>query len=120
LPSESRGDEDFSGLRAYQAGMALKHMAWKVLARGGEAAVRSYSSLAAQPEWLEWSALEGMDDESRLSQLCLWVLESDAAHRAYGLRIPGTQIEPAGGAAHRYACLRALAGYGGTGAESYA
>ncbi len=36
--SESRGEEDFSGLRAYEPGVPLKHMAWKVLARGGEAA----------------------------------------------------------------------------------
>jgi uncharacterized protein (DUF58 family) len=110
--SEARGDEDFSGLRAYEPGMPLKHMAWKVLARGGEAAVRSYSSLAAQPEWLEWSDLEGLDDEARLSQLCQWVLDSEAASRFYGLRIPGQQIEPSGGTAHRFACLRALAAYG--------
>ncbi len=110
--SDMRGDEEFSGLRAYEPGVPLKHMAWKVLARGGEAAVRSYSSLASQPEWLEWSALEGMDTESRLSQLCFWVLESEAAQRVYGLRIPGTELAPARGAAHRVACLRALAAYG--------
>jgi uncharacterized protein (DUF58 family) len=110
--SEVRGDEDFSGLRAYEPGVPLKHMAWKVLARGGEAAVRSYSSLAAQPEWLEWSLLVGLDAEARLSQLCLWVLESDAAHRPYGLRLPGKEIAPSGGAAHRFACLRALAAHG--------
>jgi len=84
-------------------------MAWKVLARGGEAAVRSYTALAALPEWLEWSALAGLDTESRLSQLCLWVLESEAAQRIYGLRLPGQEIAPALGAAHRFACLRALA-----------
>jgi uncharacterized protein (DUF58 family) len=110
--SESRGDEDFAGLRAYEPGVPLKHMAWKVLARGGEAAVRSYTSLAAQPEWLDWSSLEGQDTESRLSQLCLWVLESEAAQRVFGLRIPGKEIPPARGAAHRFACLRALAVYG--------
>lgn len=110
--SEARGDEDFSGLRAYEPGVPLKHMAWKVLARGGEPAVRSYSSLAAQPEWLDWAELDGMDSETRLSQLCLWVLESDAAQRTYGLRIPGKELPPSGGAAHRFACLRALAAYG--------
>jgi uncharacterized protein (DUF58 family) len=110
--SESRGDEDFAGLRAYEPGVPLKHMAWKVLARGGEAAVRSYTSLAAQPEWLEWSSLEGQDTETRLSQLCLWVLASDAAQRVFGLRIPGKEILPARGAAHRFACLRALAVHG--------
>jgi len=107
--SDTRGDEDFAGLRAYEPGVPLKHMAWKVLARGGEAAVRSYTAPAALPEWLEWSALEDLDTESRLSQLCLWVLESETAQRIYGLRIPGKEIAPALGAAHRFACLRALA-----------
>ncbi len=110
--SEARGDEDFAGLRAYEPGVPLKHMAWKVLARGGEAAVQSYTSLASQPDWLEWSSLEGQETETRLSQLCLWVLESDAAQRVYGLRIPGKEIPPGRGAAHRFACLRALALYG--------
>src|SRR5579871_2751752 len=87
-PAEKPGDEDFSGLRSYQPGVPLKHMAWKVLARGGEAAVRSYSSLGAEPEWLEWSLLEGLEAEARLSQLCLWVLESEARHRPYGLKLP--------------------------------
>lgn len=111
--SETRGDEDFAGLRAYEPGVPLKHMAWKVLARGGEPAVQSYTSLAALPEWLDWSALEGEDIEMRLSQLCLWVLESESAQRIYGLRIPGKEIPPARGAAHRFACLRALAMFGG-------
>jgi uncharacterized protein (DUF58 family) len=110
--SDARGDEDFSGLRAYEPGVPLKHMAWKVLARGGEPVVRSYSSLAAQPEWLDWSMLVGLDTEARLSQLCLWVLESDAAQRPYGLRLPGKELAPSGGAAHRFACLRALAAFG--------
>ena len=109
---ETRGDEDFSGLRAYEPGVPLKHMAWKVLARGGEAAVRSYSSLAAQPEWLDWFSLESLDQEARLSQLCLWVLHSDAASRPYGLRLPGKEIAPSGGTAHRFECLRALACFG--------
>jgi uncharacterized protein (DUF58 family) len=113
--AETRGDEDFSGLRAYQPGVPLKHMAWKTLARGGEAAVRTYTGLAAQPEWLEWTALAGLDTEARLSQLCLWVLESDSAQRPYGLRLPGTEIAPSGGAAHRFACLRTLAAYAGEG-----
>jgi uncharacterized protein (DUF58 family) len=109
--SEHRGDEDFAGLRAYEAGVPLKHMAWKVLARGGEAAVRSYSGLAANPEWLDWSSLDRLDTEARLSQLCRWVLDSEAAQRTYGLRIPGTEIMPSRGEWHRSACLRALAGH---------
>jgi uncharacterized protein (DUF58 family) len=111
-PSELRGDEEFAGLRAYEAGVPLKHMAWKVLARGGEPAVRSYTGLAAQPEWLEWSTLTGMHTEARLSQLCRWVIDCDATRTAYGLRLPGADVAPALGAPHRVACLRALARFG--------
>ncbi|HUE09604.1 MAG TPA: DUF58 domain-containing protein [Steroidobacteraceae bacterium] len=110
--SEARGDEDFAGLRSYTPGVPLKHMAWKVLARGAEAAVRSYTGLAAQPEWLEWSALEGLSLEPRLSQLCRWVVDSEAGFwRPYGLKIPGVTIMPGRGAVHRARCLRALATY---------
>ncbi len=111
--SDLRGDEEFAGLRAYEAGVPLKHMAWKVLARGGEPAVRSYTAAAAQPEWLEWSALEGLDAEARLSQLCRWILDSDGDRHSYGLRLPGVEIAPGSGPLHRRACLRALAGHGG-------
>ncbi len=110
--SELRGDEEFAGLRSYEAGVPLKHMAWKVLARGGEPAVRSYTAAAAQPEWLEWTALEGLDAEARLSQLCRWILDSEGDRRAYGLRIPGMELPPGTGSDHRSACLRALARHG--------
>jgi len=107
--TESRGDEDFAGLRGYEPGIPLKHMAWKVLARGGEPAVRSYSGLSQSPEWLEWALTEGLGVEARLSQLCRWVLDFDAAQRRYGLRLPGVEIPPGLGPAQRGACLRALA-----------
>ncbi len=113
--AEIRGDEDFSGLRAYQPGVPLKHMAWKSLARGGEPAVRTYTGPASRPEWLEWGALEGLDPEARLSQLCLWILESEMSQQPYGLRLPGKEIPPSAGAAHRFACLRTLAEFGAAG-----
>jgi uncharacterized protein (DUF58 family) len=102
------GDEDFAGLRAYAPGIPLKHMAWKVLARGFEAAVRNYSSMAAQPPLLDWYTLEDLEPEARLSQLCRWVLDADAAGRSFGLRLPGMQVEMGRGPGHRTECLRAL------------
>lgn len=111
LHSDAHGDEDFAGLRPYEAGVPLKHMAWKVLARGGEPAVRSYTGLGGHPQWLDWSTLEPLDTEARLSQLCRWILDSDALQRSYGLKLPGVEIAPASGPLHRTACLRALAGY---------
>jgi uncharacterized protein (DUF58 family) len=88
-------------------------MAWKTLARGGEAAVRVYSDPGARPEWLEWSALDGLDTETRLSQLCRWITASETGHpRPYGLRMPAIDIPPGRGPAHRSRCLRALACHG--------
>lgn len=107
--SEALGEEDFAGLRSYQPGMPLKHMAWKVLARGAEPAVRSYYAPGGAPECLDWFALEGLAPEARLSQLCRWVLEREAAGLAYALRLPGTELAAARGTGHRRACLRALA-----------
>jgi uncharacterized protein (DUF58 family) len=78
--SEHRGEEDFAGLRAYEAGVPLKHMAWKVLARGGEAAVRSYSGLAAQPEWLDWAMLDRLDTEARGDRHCSACLRALATY----------------------------------------
>ncbi len=111
--SEARGDEDFAGLRAYAPGIPLKHMAWKTLARGGQAAVRIYSERGSGPEWLEWASLDGLDTETRLAQLCRWISDCEAGHsRPYGLRLPGAEIPPGRGPAHRSRCLRALACHG--------
>jgi uncharacterized protein (DUF58 family) len=107
------GDEDWAGLRPYAPGMPLKHMAWKVLARSEEAAVRTYSGPASEPEWFDWHALPGLAAEARLSQLCRWVIDADRAGRTYGLRLPAASVTPASGPVHRRACLRALAAHDG-------
>ena len=112
--SEARGDEDFAGLRAYAARRAAEaHGLEGAGARRRSRRCAVTSSLAAQPEWLDWSTLEGLDTEARLSQLCLWVLESDAAQRAlWAADSRARRFAPSGGAAHRFACLRALAAFG--------
>ena len=50
--------------------------------------------------------------EACLSQLTAWVLHADAHGLHYGLELPGMRLEPAGGPAHRDACLRHLALFG--------
>lgn len=107
--AEARGDEEFAGLRPYVPGIALKHMAWKTLARGAQPAARRYTGAGGAPLWLDWSSLAGLDSEGRLGQLCLWALDCDHAGRRYGLRLPSAEIEPDCGPAHRRRVLRALA-----------
>jgi uncharacterized protein (DUF58 family) len=47
--------------------------------------------------------------EERLSILCRWVLDAHAGGEAFGLRLPGGEILPGLGTAHRHRCLEALA-----------
>lgn len=108
------GSDEFSGLRGYQAGDPLRAIDWKGLARqpAGVATplVKQFAEAVDETCWLDWDRLPaGWDTERRLSQLTRWVIDADAAGRAYGLRLPGIQHPAAHGEAHRHACLRALA-----------
>jgi uncharacterized protein (DUF58 family) len=109
--SGRRGDDDFAGLSPYTPGIPLKHLAWKTLARGQPAAVRTYVDASGSPVWLEYAALPGLSGEARLSQLCRWILDSEAAGQPYGLRLPGLELAVGQLGAHRTACLRALAAF---------
>jgi uncharacterized protein (DUF58 family) len=59
--------------------------------------------------WLQWGQTQLGDPEARLSRLAAWVVAADAAGHSYGLRMPGTELPPAPGAAQRTAALQALA-----------
>ena len=105
-----KGENDFAGLRKYQAGDSLRHVAWKALARGQPVMTKQFSGLAAGELWLEWEALPStMPLEARLSRLTRWVLEAARAGHTYGLRVPSITIPPGAGLAHDHQCLTALA-----------
>ena len=103
------GDEDFRGLRRYQAGDPPRHLAWRLLARGQELHTKQFAGHAPSRVWLDWQALAGMDPEARIARLTRWVLDAERAGRAYGLRLPGTEVAPGQGPDHRHQCLQALA-----------
>jgi uncharacterized protein (DUF58 family) len=107
-----RGGEDFRGLRSYQPGDPLRHLSWRALARGQELQTKEFGGSGLSEVWLDWDDTCGLDVEARLSRLCRWVLDADAAGQVFGLRLPGVVIEPAAGASHRRRCLEALAQHG--------
>jgi uncharacterized protein (DUF58 family) len=104
-----RGGEDFRGLRGYQPGDPLRHLSWRALARGQELQTKEFGGSGLSEVWLDWDDTCGLHVETRLSRLCRWVLDADAAGQVFGLRLPGMVIEPAAGASHRRRCLEALA-----------
>ncbi len=102
------GTEDFMGFRHYHPGDSTRHINWKAVARGQPLFSKQFDRNETQELWLDWNQAPG-DTESRLSQLCRWVLDADTAQCIYGLRLPDTTIAPATGATHKHRCLEALA-----------
>jgi uncharacterized protein (DUF58 family) len=112
MRSPMPGNDDFAGLRGYQPSDSPRHVAWKAAARSGEMLTKQFSAEAAAELWLEWRSLpSSFALEERLSRLAGWVLEAERMGAHYGLRIPGFELAPARGDAHRAACLKALALY---------
>jgi uncharacterized protein (DUF58 family) len=105
----SRGDEEFAGLRAFHVGDSPRRIAWKAYARGQGLHVKVYAGTAVTSHLFDWSLTKGQNIEARLSQLTRWIEDAYAEGRAFGLRLPNTQIPPNIGPAHRQRCLTALA-----------
>lgn len=103
------GDEDFHGLRRYQPGDSLRHVAWRTLARGQELQTKQFANYGRSLLWLDWESLPQLPTEARLSRLTRWVIDLDAQQRPYGLRLPDKIIPPGCGHIHQRTCLTALA-----------
>ncbi len=105
----ARGDEDFVGLKPFQLGDPLHRIAWKAYARGNGLHAKQFAGTDVVSYIFDWDSLPGLDTEARLSQICRWVIDAHDRGEAYGLRLPGSTIEPNVGTAHREHCLAALA-----------
>jgi len=103
------GEEEFAGLREYRPGDSARRVHWKAVAREQGVPVKVFSGGATGVTRLRWQDVRGVDTESRLSQLCRWVVDAEIANLRYGLVLPGVEIAPGRGDAHRHACLEALA-----------
>ncbi len=106
------GNDEFIGLRSYQKGDSLKHIAWKYLAKGKGLLSKEYDNQQLSMQWFDWHSLHGQGVEDKLSHLTGWVLQAEREGRAYGLRLPNTAIAPSNGDQHRDYCLSQLALFG--------
>lgn len=110
--SDRQGHDDLMGFRDYRFGDSLRFVDWRSYAKGRQLQTRLHSRPVQQDHWLDWSQFQGVEIESRLSQLCYLALQHDAHGDDYGLRLPGSEIPIASGDRHRDAVLRALALFG--------
>ncbi|MES2260766.1 MAG: DUF58 domain-containing protein [Pseudomonadota bacterium] len=131
LPSTGAASEDgtgqvgldnFAGIRSYQPGDPMRHLAWRQIARhdpelGGQLVTKHFEGGAVAELALDFATLSAsLDLELRLSRMTQWVLEAERRALPYAFRL-GPHAFPAGlGDAHRANCLRALALYGREGA----
>ena len=108
-----RGSEDFAGLRGYEAGDPMRHIAWRAMARNPEGRVMTKlfdGGASGEVSLTLDAALAATGSlEAALSLLARWVLDADAQGVRYGLELPALRLAPSHGPAHRAACLEALA-----------
>ena len=113
--ASARQGLDFEGVRPYRRGDSPRAVLWKKAALALEhdlpLTVRDSAATASRQLWLAWADTRG-DIEARLSRLSAWVLAAEQAQLAYGLQLPGAEVEPGLGAAQARSCLELLAGYG--------
>jgi uncharacterized protein (DUF58 family) len=114
----SAGSDDFAGVRSYQPGDPLRHLAWRQIARldpayGGQLVTKQFEGGAIDELLLDFDALPPrLDLELRLSRMTRWVLEAEQRALPYAFRLGRLHYDPALGSGHQDACLRALALYG--------
>ena len=110
---KATGTDDFAGFRKYRPGDATRSIAWKAYAREQGLLVKQFSGKGSETLILSWQHVAHVQDiESRLSQLCLWLLMAEETGIQYGLQLPGIEIGPGSGEQHRQACLEKLALFG--------
>jgi uncharacterized protein (DUF58 family) len=100
---------EFDGVRAYRRGDPLKLVVWKKAAKSDELVSRDSSDAQRYELWLDYAACGTTEHEAKLSRLTAWVIAADKLGSNFGLRLPGREIKPASGEAHKRACLEALA-----------
>jgi len=80
-------EKDFDGLAAYSGSESLSRIHWPSVAKG-EPAVKLFER-ERQTQRLEFDFYRsGRNDEARLSQLCLWVLECERTGQPFTIRMP--------------------------------
>ena len=112
------GDDNFAGIRSYQPGDPMRHLAWRQIARvdpayGGQLVTKHFEGGASEELVLDFDAMPHfMDLELRLSRMTRWVLDAEQRGLPYGFRMGAHQFPASSGDAHRAACLKALALHG--------
>ncbi|WP_338771649.1 DUF58 domain-containing protein [Massilia sp. METH4] len=112
------GLDNFAGIRSYQPGDPMRHLAWRQIARlspedGGQLVTKHFEGGAVAELALDFGQLPAhLDVELRLARMTRWVLEAEQRALPYSFHLGPLRYGAGLGDAHRAACLQALALYG--------
>lgn len=113
--SRASAGGEFDGVRPWRRGDGPRQVVWKKVAHAGELVSRDSRESSRPQLWLDWSLTPGPGAEARLSRLTAWVLTAEAQGARWALHLPGTDLPPDGGHAHRELALQTLATWQATG-----
>lgn len=83
--------KEFDGLKEYDGSQKLSHIHWASVAKG-ELSVKTFTTETETPNLVFDFYKAGKEDEARLSQLTLWVLECEKKHLQFAIRLPHTYL----------------------------
>lgn len=114
------GQDDFAGIRNYQMGDNVKHLAWRQIARlsvedGGQLISKQFEGGTSSQLCLDFAHLPmQLDLETKISRLTSWVLQAEKDGLSYSFALDNFHLAHGQGSQHQASCLRALALYGKT------
>jgi uncharacterized protein (DUF58 family) len=103
------GSDNFNGLRNFNRGDSLKHVAWKQFARQGELLTKEFESPKAQNNMFALADYAHASIETALSHLCFDILNAEARGEFYALNLGKSITEMKRGPEHLRQCLELLA-----------
>lgn len=107
--SETRGVDDFSGLKLYQPGDSLRRVSWKAYSKGQGLFTKDFIGQSAASVVLDWDRIQSGNQEQKLSRMSDLVLQADKMDLTYQLKMPLAIVEYGKGEAHKHKCLYVLA-----------
>lgn len=87
-------EKEFDGLKEYDGSQRLSHIHWASVAKG-ELSVKRFIKETETPNLVFDFFKAGKEDEARLSQLTLWVLECEKRHFQFAIQLPKKYLNSA-------------------------
>jgi len=85
-------EKEFDGLREYDGSQRLSSIHWASVAKG-EMSVKVFTKETRTPKLVFNFYTVATEDEARLSQLCLWVLECEKKNLPFAIQMPNKELK---------------------------